>query len=196
MRSGGYPPTGPGMSGQTISQQTGPTPTLNSLLQPGGAGGGAGGSAGGAGATAPPGAAPPSMPGHNSPHRYPPPPGGYEYNSHNMPPHSKSDYPAGPQGWPPPGSNQRPPVNAGYGHPPPPSFQQQQAMYRQVCVHIFSTCQKMSSLKMPCKRPFDSLHDDDHRRHQTDCYYWVDVLLVVSLSRGNRLLSISLRFRL
>jgi len=106
----GASPSG-GMTGQSISQPSGPTPTLNQLLQ----------SSGGAN---------PGASGSTPPHRYPPPPPtGYEHPSYNVPPHSKSEYTPGPTGWPPPPSN-RPPVNS-YGHPPP-FQQQQQPMYRQV----------------------------------------------------------------
>ena len=120
----GYPPNPSGMTGQSISQPSGPTPTLNQLLQ---SSGGAAGSSG-----AGPGGAP--VMGHP---RYPPPPsGGYDHPSYNVPPHSKADYPG--SGWPsgpPPPPSSRPPVS--YGHPPPPGQHlmqqpQQQPMYRQV----------------------------------------------------------------
>jgi len=117
---GAYPPNSAAMSGQSISQPSGPTPTLNELLR--------------GGATAPGGAAPPGM-SHG--HRYPPP-GGYEHGSYNGPSHGKSEYPPGSSwqgGPPPPPSNSRPPVNS-YGHPPPPNYPPQ-AVYRQVRRFMF-----------------------------------------------------------
>lgn len=119
----GYPPGqlrgSYGVGGTSISGPSGPTPTLNQLLQSSG-----GANAGASGSTPP------------SSHRYPPPPGpptGYEHPQQYNP-HSKSEYTPGPTGWPPPPST-RPPINS-YGHPPP-FQQQQQPIYRQVCWQFY-----------------------------------------------------------
>ena len=132
------PPNSMGGHGGAHQQPpTGPTPTLNQLLQSSGGNSGGGpnsGSVSGGGASG----------GAGHP-RYPPTTGYEHSNSYGVSPHplktEQQQYPPGPGGWPsgpPPTQSDRqgppPPQVNNYGHPPPQHMvDQQQSMYRQVC---------------------------------------------------------------
>lgn len=133
----GGPPNSMGthLGGPPQQPPSGPTPTLNQLLQSSGGGTnpmgngptsgsnnvGSGGGANSGGA------------GHQ---RYPST-SGYEHtNSYPVPPHplktDSSQYPPAPSGWPPTQDRQGPPPPHVNNYHPPPQHMDQQSMYRQV----------------------------------------------------------------
>jgi len=130
-----------GHGGPHQQAPTGPTPTLNQLLQSSG-GGSSGGGANSSGSASGGGGASGGA-GHP---RYPPTTGYEHSNSYGVTPHplkteQQQQYPPGAGGWPagppPPQQSDRlgppPPQVNNYGHPPPQHMlDQQQAMYRQV----------------------------------------------------------------